>query len=199
MPKPSASDVTQLLLAWRAGDDRALERLIPLVYRELRQLAHARMRLEDQGLTLQTTALVSETFLRLVGARQVSWQNRAHFFALCAQAMRRILVDAARTRRSVKRGGDAPRVVFEDWMAATPSRDADLLALDEALTALAEGDPRKSRVVELRYFGGLSVEETAEVLQVSPQTVLRDWKMAKLWLLRSLRHGPAATEAQDDT
>jgi RNA polymerase sigma-70 factor, ECF subfamily len=184
---PSAPDVTRLLLAWREGDDAALERLIPLVYRELRTLAHARMRREHPGATLQTTALVHEAYLRLVEARQVSWQNRSHFFALCAQAMRRIVVDAARARHSRKRGGRAEHVPLEEALVASAERDGDVLALDEALTALATADPRKSRVVELRYFGGLSVEETAEVLRVSPQTVMRDWKMAKLWLVSALR------------
>jgi RNA polymerase sigma-70 factor, ECF subfamily len=183
-----APDVTRLLLAWRDGDDAALERLIPLVYRELRTLAHARMRREHPGLTLQTTALVHEAYLRLVKARQVSWQNRSHFFALCAQAMRRIVVDSARARHSLKRGGRARHVPLEEALVASAGRDGDVLALDEALTDLAKADPRKSRVVELRYFGGLSVEETAEVLRVSPQTVMRDWNMARLWLVKALRN-----------
>jgi RNA polymerase sigma-70 factor, ECF subfamily len=180
--------VTGLLLAWREGDDAALERLIPLVYRELRTLAHARMRREHPGLTLQTTALVHEAYVRLVEARHVSWQNRSHFYALCAQAMRRIVVDAARARHSLKRGGRAEHVPLDEARVASPGRDGDVLALDEALTDLSKADPRKSRVVELRYFGGLSVEETAEVLCVSPQTVMRDWKMARLWLVKALRH-----------
>jgi RNA polymerase sigma-70 factor, ECF subfamily len=177
-----------LLLAWRDGDNAALERLIPLVYRELRTLAHARMRREHPGLTLQTTALVHEAYVRLVEARHVSWQNRSHFYALCAQAMRRIVVDAARTRHSLKRGGRAEHVPLDEARVASPARDDDVLALDEALTDLAKADSRKSRVVELRYFGGLSVEETAEVLRVSPQTVMREWKMARLWLVKALRH-----------
>jgi RNA polymerase sigma-70 factor, ECF subfamily len=187
MAAPSAPDVTRLLLAWREGDDAALERLIPLVYRELRTLAHARMRREHPGLTLQTTALVHEAYLRLVEARHVSWQNRSHFFALCAQAMRRVVVDAARARHSLKRGGRAEHVPLVEALVASAAGGGDVLALDEALTELAKADPRKSRVVELRYFGGLSVEETAEVLRVSPQTVMRDWKMAKLWLVKALR------------
>jgi RNA polymerase sigma-70 factor (ECF subfamily) len=192
MSPPPAADVTGLLHAWRAGDDGALARLVPAVYHELRRLAHARMRAQEPGHTLQTTALVHEAYLRLVDARQVSWQNRTHFYALCAQAMRHILVDAARARGSLKRGGGAARVPFEEALAVSPQPDVDLLALDEALTRLAETDPRKGRVVELRYFGGLSVEETAEVLKVSPQTVMRDWNLAKLWLVRALRHAGAA-------
>jgi RNA polymerase sigma-70 factor, ECF subfamily len=185
---PCAPDVTRLLLAWRDGDDAARERLIPLVYRELRALAHAGMRGEPRGITLQTTALVHEAYLRLVEVRQVSWQNRSQFFALCAQAMRRILVDAARARHSLKRGGRAEHVPLDEALVASPARDGDVLAVDEALTDLANADPRKARVVELRYFGGLSVEETAEVLRVSPQTVMRDWKLAKLWLIKALRN-----------
>ncbi len=183
-----AVDVTQLLCRWGAGDDEALERLLPAVYHELRPLAHARLRAQNPNQTLQTTALVHEAYVRLVDARQVPWQNRTHFFALCAQAMRHILVDAARARGSLKRGGGAARVVFDEGLAVSPEPDVDLLALDEALTQLAKDDPRKGRVVELRYFGGLSVEETAEVLQVSAQTVMRDWNLAKLWLARTLRH-----------
>jgi RNA polymerase sigma factor (TIGR02999 family) len=191
-----AADVTGLLHAWRAGDDGALERLVPLVYEELRRVAHARMRGQHPDHTLQTTALVHETYLRLVEARAHSWQNRTHFFALCAQAMRQILVDAARARGAAKRGGGAAWVPFEDWLAATPPLDVDLLALDEALSQLAAEDPRQAQVVELRYFGGLSVEETAEILDVSPQTVMRDWSAAKLWLARALRH--AGDAAQGD-
>jgi RNA polymerase sigma factor (TIGR02999 family) len=183
-----AADVTRLLHAWRAGEDGALDRLMPLVYDELRRVAHARMRAQSPGHSLQTTALVHEAYLRLVDAREHDWQNRTHFFALCAQAMRQILVDIARAKGAAKRGGGAPRVPFEDWIAPSPAPDVDLLALDEALTQLASEDPRQGQVVELRYFGGLSVEETAEVLKVSPQTVMRDWNMAKLWLVRALRH-----------
>lgn len=183
----SPPDVTGLLLAWRGGDHRALEQLIDLVYPELHRLAHARMRAEGPGDTLQTTALVHEAFLRLVDARTVAWQDRAHFFAICAQAMRRILVDAARIRASLKRGGDARRVPLEERLATSNPRDGDLLALDEALTKLGEADLRKSQVVELRYFAGLTVEETAAVLGISSQTVMREWKMAKLWLLDTLR------------
>jgi RNA polymerase sigma factor (TIGR02999 family) len=188
MPLPPAPEITQLLRAWRAGDDGALDHLAPLVYRELHYLAHARMRQEQPGHTLQTTALVHEAYLRLLEARRVDWQDRAHFFALCARAMRQILVDAARARGSLKRGGPGPAVAFDERLAVSPARDPELLALDEALRQLSAGDPRQGKVVELRYFGGLSVEETAEVLGVSPQTVMRDWKLAKLWLARALRH-----------
>jgi RNA polymerase sigma factor (TIGR02999 family) len=188
----SPSDVTALLHAWRAGDEGALGRLMPLVYHELRRLAHARMRAETPGHTLQTTALVNEAYLRLVDARSVSWQNRSHFFALCAQAMRRILVDTARARASGKRGGGAAEVPYADWLAASPAADVTLLAVDEALEQLAAVDARKARVVELRYFGGLSVDETAEALQVSVPTVMRDWAVAKAWLARALRRADAS-------
>ena len=197
---PAASpDVTQLLVAWRNGDEGALERLAPLVYCELHQIAHARMRAEAPGNTLQTTALVNEAYLRLVDARHVPWQNRAHFFGVCARAMRCVLVDAARARASIKRGGGCVRLSIEDQVAPGPEPNVDLLALDEALTRLAADDPRKARVVELRYFGGLSVEETAEVLGVSAATVTRDWSFAKLWLVRELRpreNGGRAGEAR---
>jgi RNA polymerase sigma factor (TIGR02999 family) len=196
MSLPPAPEITRLLQAWRAGDDGALDQLTPLVYGELRRLAHARMRHAEPGHTLQTTALANEAFIRLVDARRVDWQDRAHFFAICARVMRHILVDAARTRRAQKRGGGAQFVAFDDQLAMSPARDPDLLALDEALTQLSREDPRQGQVVELRYFGGLSVEETAEVLKVSPQTVLRDWKLAKLWLVRALRHaGESHAEA----
>ena len=189
MPTPSPHEVTRLLVAWRAGDRGAFERLVPLVYRELHALAHARMRGQAHGLTLQTTALVHEAYVRLIDEQHMPWQNRAHFFGVCAQAMRCILVDAARARRTRKRGGYLVRVPFDDARVSAPLPDADVLALDEALTALSKAEPRKGQVVELRYFGGLTVDETAEVLQVSPETVMRDWTMAKLWLLRALRHG----------
>jgi RNA polymerase sigma factor (TIGR02999 family) len=178
------------LIAWRGGDRAALDRLIPVVYDELHRLAHRQMRGERVGHTLQTTALVNEAFLRLVsGSDRVRWQNRVHFFAISAQLMRRILVDDARARGSLKRGAKAVHLSLEDAPAATLQPDGDLVALDEALTALAAVDARKSQVVELRYFGGLSVDETAEALGVSPETVMRDWNMAKLWLLRELKSG----------
>jgi len=186
MPEPSAPEVTRLLVAWRGGDEGAFERLVPLVYRELHKLAHARMRGQPAGLTLQTTALVHEAYVRLVDVRHMPWQNRAHFYGVCAQAMRCILIDAARARLAQKRGGEAIRVPFNEAVVGSPVPDADLLALDEALSELSRADPRRGKVVELRYFGGLTVAETAEVLQVSPDTVMRDWKIAKLRLLAAL-------------
>ena len=177
---------TALLLAWRAGDESALDKLIPLVHAELRQIAGRMMGRERQGHTLQPTALVNEVFLRLVDVRRVQWQNRAHFLAMAARLMRRVLVEAARSRDAQKRGGKVVRIDVEpaDLGAAGPR--PDLVALHDALDALATLDARKSQVVELRYFGGLSVQEAAEVLQVSPETIMRDWKFAKLWLLREL-------------
>jgi RNA polymerase sigma-70 factor, ECF subfamily len=187
VPAPVPSNVTRLLIAWRDGDRAALDQVVPVVYEELRRLAHRQMRGERAGHTLQTTALVNEAYMRLVeGSDRVRWQNRVHFFAISAQLMRRILVDDARARRSLKRGGNAVHLSLEAAPALTRKPNPDLVALDEALTALAAVDLRKSRVVELRYFGGLTVDETAEALQVSPETVMRDWNMAKLWLLREL-------------
>jgi len=177
-----SAEITQLLKAWSGGDQAALDRLAPLVYQDLRRLARRHMRQECPGNTLQTTALVNEAYLRLADAGGVSWQDRSHFFAVAAQMMRRILVDAARARRSEKRGGLAARVNFDQVAEVVPSPANDLVALDDALNTLAEVDPRKVRVIELRFFGGLSVEETAAVLGVSPQTVMRDWKLAKAWL-----------------
>jgi RNA polymerase sigma-70 factor, ECF subfamily len=183
-------ELTQLLIAWSQGDERALEQLAPLVYAELRRLAHRYMTRERAGHTLQTTALVHEAFLRLIGSPQESWQNRAHFYAIAAQMMRRILVDYARANLRVKRGGESIRVPLEDIdaMAAAPALDPDVIALDEALKNLAEIDPRRSRVVELRFFGGLSVEETAHVMRISTDKVVRDWRVAKAWLFRYLNH-----------
>jgi len=178
--------ITEILLAWGDGDEAALERLMPIVYAELRRLAHHYMNREREGHTLQTTALVNEAFLKLIDSSRVRWQNRAHFFAVSAQLMRRILVDFARSRRYQKRGGAAQRISLDDAPLVTPERGGDLIALDDALTALAAIDKRKSEVVELRFFGGLSVEETAEALKVSPDTVMRDWRLAKAWLLREL-------------
>ena len=192
MNAASPEGITQLLLAWSEGDQGALEKLIPLVHAELRRLARSYMRRESPGHLLQTTALVNEAYLRLVDQRKVKWQNRAQFFGVSAQLMRRILVDFARARDNLKRGGKARQVSLDDALVVSQEREADLVALDDALTALAEIDPRQSQVVELRFFGGLSVEETAEVLKVSPETVMRDWKVAKLWLLRELSAG--ATE-----
>ena len=186
MTPPSPQEVTQLLLAWVQGDKSALERLTPLVYEELRRLARRYMGRESPGHVLQTTALVNEAYLRLVDQRSVKWQNRAHFFGVSAQLMRRILVDFARARNNLKRGGKARQVSLDEALVVSEDRGTDLAALDDALNALAQIDPRQSKVVELRFFGGLSAEETAEVLQVSPDTVMRDWKVAKLWLLREL-------------
>jgi RNA polymerase sigma factor (TIGR02999 family) len=190
----SAHEVTQLLQAWSAGEQGALDRLAPLVYRELHRLAQCYMAQERPGHTLQATALVNEAYLRLVDVKQVSWQNRAHFFGVSAQLMRRILVDFARSRRSLRRGGDAQAIQLDEALVVSPEPGADLVALDDALQALAAMDPRRGRVVELRFFGGLSVAETAEVLKVSAETVMHDWKLAKAWLLRELG-GSAAVQA----
>jgi len=178
--------VTKLLLAWGAGEDSALEKLIPLVYRELRRAAHRYMQGERTGHTLQTTALVNEAYLRLIDCRQVHWQSRTHFFAISAQLMRRILVDFARSRLYQKRGGGMENVTLNEELILSPRQGRDLVALDSALSALAATDARKARVVELRFFGGLSVEETATVLKVSVETVLRDWRLAKAWLAREM-------------
>ncbi|MGH9351583.1 MAG: sigma-70 family RNA polymerase sigma factor [Terriglobia bacterium] len=187
MTEIPAHEVTQLLQAWSEGDERALDKLMPLVYNELHRLAQRYMAGERAGHTLQTTALVNEAYLRLVDVQQVSWQNRAHFLGVSAQLMRRILVDFARARHSLKRGGEAPPVALDEALVVSPERGTDLVALDDALNALAAIDLRRSRVVELRFFGGLSVKETAEVLKVSAETVMHDWKLAKVWLLRELR------------
>jgi RNA polymerase sigma factor (TIGR02999 family) len=186
MPDTSSHRLTQLLVDWSNGKPAALAELMPLVDRELHRLAHHYMRQEKPGHTLQTTALVNEAYLKLVDQRQVHWKNRAHFFALSAQLMRRILVDHARKRKYAKRGGDADRISFDEGLPVSRERGADLIALDDALDRLAALDERKSKVVELRFFGGLSVEETAEALGVSPLTIKRDWKMAKAWLYNSL-------------
>jgi len=186
MVTPSAHEVTGLLQAWSAGDEEALQKLMPLVYQELHRAARRYMAGERSGHTLQTTALINEVYLRLVDVRQMSWQNRAHFLGICAQLMRRILIDFARSRRYLKRGGGATHVAFDEELFVSAQPAADLVALEDALKALTAVDQRKSRVVELRFFGGLSVKETAEVLKVSSDTVMRDWKMAKVWLLREL-------------
>jgi RNA polymerase sigma-70 factor, ECF subfamily len=179
-------NITQLLLEWRRGDQAALEQLMPLVYEELRRLARQCMRGERAGHTLQTTALVNEAYLRLVNSSRVQWQDRAHFFAIASQLMRRVLVDEARKRRNLKRGGEYKHVQIDEVELNSPPRDLDLLALDQALDGLAEFAPRKSKVVELRFFGGLSIEETALVLEISPDIVKREWRTAKLWLLQEL-------------
>jgi RNA polymerase sigma-70 factor (ECF subfamily) len=179
-------EITQLLQAWRQGDERALEKLTPHVYRELHLAAKRCMARERDGHTLQTTALINELYLRLSDLKLIDWQNRAHFFALCARQMRRILTDQARARQSHKRGGGVEPVLFDEALMVAPETSTDLVAVDDALNRLAKVDERKSQVVEMRFFGGLSVEETAEVLKVSPETVMRDWKLAKAWLLREL-------------
>ena len=184
----STHEVTRLLHAWGLGDDSALERLMPLVYHELHRLAHRYMAAEQPGQTLQTTALVHEVYLRLVDANDIDWQNRAHFFGLCARLMRRILVDFARSRNYQKRGGQFPHIELEDAATVSAVVGSELLAVDEVLKQLATVDTRKSEVVELRFFGGLTVEETATALGVSKETVMRDWKLAKAWLLRELSH-----------
>ena len=181
------ADVTRLLRAWSNGDSEALNALTPLVYEELHRRAHWHMRRENPGHTLQTTALVNEAYLRLVDMRQVSWRDRAHFFALASRLIRHVLVDAARSRRSLKRGADAMPEALDDDLLVSANPVADIIALDDALRALSAIDERKNRVVELRFFGGLTVDETAEVLSVSPETVKRDWKLAKAWLRRELR------------
>jgi RNA polymerase sigma factor (TIGR02999 family) len=189
---PQSPEITALLKAWGSGDAAALDQLTPLVYDELRRLARRYMRNERAGNTLQTTALVNEAYLRMVDAKRVAWQDRVHFFAVSAQMMRRILVDAARARGSAKRGGQVKRVNhssafnLDELPDVSTNRDRELVAIDDALNTLAEMDPRKARVIELRFFGGLSVEETAEVLKISPQSVMRDWKLAKAWLTREL-------------
>ena len=179
--------MTGLLLAWRAGDEDALGRLTPVVHQELQRIARRCLRGERAGQSLQATALVNEAYLRLVDAQHVDWQNRAHFLAIAARLMRRVLVDRARRRRYQKRGGGALQVTLAEGLLST-ERGRELMALDDALDALAQVDERKSRVVELRYFGGLSVAETATVLDVSPETVMRDWKLARAWLQRALQN-----------
>ena len=183
------ADITALLKAWSSGDPAAQERLIPLVYKELHRLASRYRHKSGAGDTLQTTALVNEAYVRLVGIHNINWRDRVHFFAVSAQVMRRILVDAARAHGAAKRGGEAATMVALDPDRVPDSgRAAEVIALDDALTTLARMDPRRARVVELRVFGGLTMEEAAEVLELSPQSVRRDWKLAKAWLLRELSH-----------
>ncbi|HXI90018.1 MAG TPA: sigma-70 family RNA polymerase sigma factor [Blastocatellia bacterium] len=186
MPIAASHEVTQLLMAWNDGDQSALERLIPLVHAELHRIARRYMRNERAGHMLQTSALINEAYMRLIDAQQVHWQNRAHFFGIAAQLMRRVLVDFARSRSYKKRGGGAFQVSLDETMVITKERGEDLVALDEALSALSELDERKGRVVEMRFFGGLSEKEIAEALTVSPETVRRDWRLAKSWLRRRL-------------
>ena len=180
-------DVTRLLARWKDGDEAALQQLVPIVHEELRRLARRQMARERPDHTLQPTALVNEAYLRLVNLKQMQWQDRAHFFAMGARLMRRILVDVARSRGYQKRGGGAKQVSFTESLEVADGRSTDVVAINDALEALAHIDERKSRVVEMRFFGGLSVEETAEVLNVSRETVKRDWTFAKMWLLRHLR------------
>jgi len=186
MQTHSPNEITRLLTAWTDGDQSALEKLVPLVESELHRLAHHYMGRERPGHTLQTSALVNEAYIRLIDWKNVRWQNRAHFFAVSAQLMRRILVDFARDRNYLKRGGGALQVSLAEAESLPLERNDDLVALDEALAKLSQFDDRKGRVVELRFFGGLSVKEVAEVLKVSEETVMRDWRLAKVWLLREL-------------
>jgi RNA polymerase sigma factor (TIGR02999 family) len=192
MTSPAPKEVTQLLIAWSNGEEDTQEKLVPLIYDELRRIARRYMKREPAGHTLQTTALVNEAYLRLIEQKGVKWQNRAHFFAISAQLMRRILVSMARARHANKRGGEARQVSLDEALVISEERAAELVALDEAMNELAALDPRRSRVVELRYFGGLSVEETAEVLNISPETVMRDWKRAKAWLFTELSDDSAS-------
>lgn len=186
MATSQAHDITQLLRAWGGGDEQALERLTPLVYSELRKAAKRQMARERDGHTLQTTALINEVYLRLVDLDGVGWQDRTHFFAICARLMRRILTDYARSRSYLKRGGDARRVTLDEALMVSADPSLDLMAMEGALNKLGEVDSRKSSVVELRFFGGLSVKETAAVLKVSTDTVTRDWNLAKAWLMREM-------------
>ena len=187
--KPSPNEVTRLLLNWNNGDRAALDQLVPLVYDELRRLAHHYMRQERDGHTLQTTALVNEAYVRLIDQHSVQWQDRAHFFAIAAKMMRRILVDYARSRRYAKRGGEARQVSFDESAIMSPEKGAEMVAVDEALNDLATRDARKSKIVELRFFGGLNIEETAEVMGISPTTVQREWRSAKAWLYQAITQG----------
>ena len=197
MSKFSSQEVTHLLLAWRQGEKEALDKLVPVVYEELRHLAHSYMRGERGDHILQTTALINEAYLRLLDCSKVNWQNRAHFLAISAQLMRRILVDYARSRGYLKRGGAAERISLKENQIVSAGRDPDLIELDNALQALAVVDARKSQVVELRFFGGLTAEETAEVLGVSPDTVLRDWKLARTWLAREMKKEATGSKVKD--
>ena len=187
MANPSSQQVTHLLEAWSQGDEKALEQLIPTVYAELHRLAHRYMNQERSGHPLQTTALVNEAYLRLVHAQHIPWQNRTHFLAIAARLMRQVLVDYARTRHSLKEGGAVQHISLDEGFELSEAKSAQLLALDEALKALASFDGRKSQVVELRFFGGLSAKETAAFLKVPLEIVLRDWRLAKAWLLRELK------------
>ncbi len=193
MTGKSPHEVTQLLHAWRAGDQAALDGLMPVVFAEMHRLAHIYMRRERPDHTLQTSALVNEAYLRLIDANRVDWHDRVHFFAICANVMRQVLMQYARQRCARKRGGgEAVRVELDDAFVPSPERDTDLIALDDALNLLAETDPREAKVVELRFFGGLSEEETAQVLGISDRTVRREWEHAKVWLIHQLKRGVLA-------
>jgi len=189
MVEAQTHDLTQLLVDWSHGDKAALDKLMPLVDEELRRLAHRYMSRERAGHTLQTTALVNEAFLRLINRSKVDWQNRAHFFGLAAQLMRTILVDHARSHACAKRGGGADKLELDEGLVVSQQKASEVLALDDALKELAVIDPEQGRIVELRFFGGLTVEETAEVLHISPATVKREWSTAKAWLYRELQNG----------
>jgi RNA polymerase sigma factor (TIGR02999 family) len=185
--KSDSGEITSLLQAWASGDSQALQALMPIVYRELQQIAHRQMGRERIGHTLQTTALVNEAYIHLVDVTQVHWKDRVHFFAIASQLMRRVLVDAARSRAYAKRGAGLRFLSFDEGLVATPDRSAEFVRLDDALNELARVDPRKVQVVEMRFFGGMSVEETATLLKISPSSVLRDWRLAKAWLTQQLR------------
>lgn len=197
MAAPSAQNITKLLRAWRDGENLALAELLPLVHQELRRIARCYMAGEKRGHTLQATALVNEAYLRLLASQKVNWQSRAHFFAISAQLMRRILVDSARARGYRKRGGGFQKITFDEAFIGPAEKPSDLIALDDALRALAVFDARKCKVVELRIFGGLSVKETAEVLKVSPDTIFRDWRLARTWLAREMGK-TEASEMEND-
>jgi RNA polymerase sigma-70 factor, ECF subfamily len=189
MDQSAPRNLTKLLQDWRLGKQSALDKLMPLVHSELHRLAHRYMIREHKGHTLQTTALVNEAYIRLIDAQHIDWKGRSHFFAISAGLMRRILVEFARTRDSDKRGNGAPELELNEQSLISPRRGNDIMALDDALTALASLDARAAKVVELRFFGGLTVKETAEVLQISDKTVIRDWETAKVWLMREIKHG----------
>ena len=190
MDQSSSAEITGLLVDWGKGDKSALDRVIPIVYKELRRLAHRQMKRERVGDTFQTTALINEAYLRLIDYAQVRPRDRAHFFAIAAQAMRRILIEKARSRRLAKRGSGAQKISLDEVADLSNERAADLVALDEALNSLAVIDPRKAQIVELKYFGGMTIEETADVLEISTPTVERDWRLAKIWLHREISKNP---------
>jgi RNA polymerase sigma factor (TIGR02999 family) len=196
--EPDCVELTQLLAAWSSGDENALHHLVPLVYGQLRSIAERQLRREPEGQTLETTALVNEAYLRLANGRALTWQNRAHFFAVAAQVMRHILVDKARGHQRERRGGGTATLSLEEDLVFSPTRAAELVALDDVLAELAKVDERKSRVVEMRFFGGLGVDEIAEVLKISPETVTREWKRARAWLYFQLGRGPQVNSDRPD-